>query len=501
MSYYNRITFALLTLFVLMRPLGAHAYPILDAVQGLPNPELVTVYPDEADRNLYYFVPTSVAIVRDDQGKPRLGVQYWGLTAPDPEGAGAALTFSVKPAYDKKTVDAVADAVKKRNPNASFAFPTLVDSTMEVLINGAFAKKNQDTNKPSVRGGTVDATQAFTISLTNVGARAFAQGVAADSDVLGARYTFKFTGVEKRLRAEITVYHKRVYDHFKATATGSAWWGMVRTSWSVDWQKLVSDGSIVLNILEGGETDKDAYMLEVFKMLVEAKIGEKGIFEPKLKPGGITGAPEASMWGWGFSAGGGWEHLEESVNFKFSINTQKLADREFSVGLSFAAVCARYPDSFADLTLIGNKCIDKLSFGKTVADMRKCVDAKLDRLQRLRDEGRITQQIWENQVAKAMDDICVPEDQRFLALRNAVSAGPRAMSAEQSTVFAEVASANKVVDDCLYARLTELKLLVDAGRITQETWESSASSAFKIPCRSRPAARPFVGTLADPGIR
>src|SRR5262249_23662398 len=150
---------------------------------------------------------------------------------------------------------------------------------------GAFQKKNQDTDKPSVRGGTVDATQAFTISLTNVGGRAFAQGVAADSDVLGARYTFKFTGVEKRLRAEITVFTKRVYDHFKAQSSFTGWWGMVRASWSADWQKLVSDGSIVVSILEGGETDKDAYMLEVFKTLVNAKIGETGMFAPKLKPG------------------------------------------------------------------------------------------------------------------------------------------------------------------------------------------------------------------------
>src|SRR5262245_40796598 len=141
----------------------ADAYPVLDAVQGLPNPELITVYPDDADKNLYYFVPTSVALVRDENDKPRLGIQYWGLTAPDPEGAGAALTFRVKPAYDKKLVDVVAEAVKKKNPNATFAFPTLVDSTMEVLINGQFHKKNQDTDKPSVKGGTVDATQAFTV--------------------------------------------------------------------------------------------------------------------------------------------------------------------------------------------------------------------------------------------------------------------------------------------------------------------------------------------------
>lgn len=469
----------------------ARAYPVLDAVQGLPSPELVTVYPDDSDKNLYYFVPTSVALVRDENDKPRLGVQYWGLTAPDPEGSGAALTFSVKPAYDKKLVDSVAEAVKKKNANAKFAFPTLVDSSMEVLLNGSFHKKNQDTDKPSVKGGTVDATQAFTVSLSNVGGRAFAQGTAADSDVLGARYTFKFTGVEKRLRAEIIVHHKRIYDHFKATASASAWYGMVKTSWSVDWQKLVSDGAIVVNILEGGETEKDAYMLEVFKRLVEAKIGEKGMFEPKLKPGGIVGAPEASNWGWGFSAGGGWEHLEEHVNFKFQINTQKLAEREFSVGLSFAAVCARYPDSFADLTLLGNKCINKIEFGKTAATLRKCVDAKLDRLLKLKNDGMITDAIWERQVGKAMDDVCVPEDLQAARLSQALSSVAVESMDARPAMSTMSAAAVKSNSECLQSRLSHLKLLVDAGRITSDVWEQSVSSAFGVPCRTPANGKAF----------
>jgi hypothetical protein len=469
----------------------ANAYPILDAVQGLPSPELVTVYPDDADKNLYYFVPTSVALVRDENDKPRLGVQYWGLTAPDPEGAGAALTFSVKPAYDKKLIDSVAEAVKKKNANAMFAFPTLIDSTMEILLNGSFHKKNQDTDKPSVRGGTVDATQAFTVSLTNIGGRAFAQGASADSDVLGARYTFKFAGIEKRLRAEIIVNHKRVYDHFKATASGSAWWGMVRTSWSVDWQKLVSDGSIVVNVLEGGETDKDAYILEVFKVLVDAKVGEKGMFEPKLKPGGITGTPESANWGWGFSAGGGWEHLEEHVNFKFQINTQKLAEREFSVGLSFAAVCSRYPDSFADLTLLGNKCINKIEFGKTATALRKCVDAKLDRLQKLKSEGKITDTIWEKQVAKAMEDVCIPEEQQVARLSQALMAASAESADARAASSATVTAAVKSTGECLQTRLSYLKLLVDAGRITADAWERSTASAFDVPCRSPSNGKAF----------
>ncbi|WP_026622731.1 hypothetical protein M728_005767 (plasmid) [Ensifer sp. WSM1721] len=474
------IFFAYCSVIFLGLNASAYSYPVLDAVQGLPNPELVTVYPDDADKNLYYFVPTSVSLVRDEDGKPRLGVQYWGLTAPDPEGAGAALTFSVRPAYDKKVVDDVAAAVKNVNPNASFAFPTLVDSKMEILLNGAFHSKNQDTSEPSVKGGTVDATQAFTVSLTNIGGRAFAQGVAPDSDVLGARYTFKFTGVEKRLHAKITVYTKRVYDHFKATANTSSWWGMVKTSWSVDWQKLVNEGSIVIDILEGGETDKDAYMLEVFKSLVEAKIGEKGMFEPKLKPGGIASAPEASNWGWGFSGGGGWEHLEETVNFAFEINTQKLADREFSVGLSFNAVCARYPDSFADLTLVGNHCIDQASFGATAKALRECVDAKLERLLKLKEEGKISDAVWEKQTEKAMDDVCIPEDR---------------ISAAMGVEFDANGLAN--IEECIGHQLSTLRSLADAGEISGETWERSTISVLNMPCRSASLQPPALQSVTS----
>lgn len=457
-------------------PYTASAYPVLDAVQGLPSPELITVYPDDANPNLYYFVPTSVALARDENGTPRLGVQYWGLTAPDPEGAGAALTFSVRPAFDKKLVDSVAEEVKKKNKSATFAFPTLVSSKMDVLINGAFAEKNQDTTDPSVSGGTVDATQAFTIALTKIGGRAFAQGVAADSDILGARYTYKFLGVEKRLHARITVYNKRVYDHFKVTSSASAWWGMVRSSWSADWQKLVSDGSIVVDILEGGETDTDAYMLEVFKTIVNAKVGETGMFAPKLKPGGIAGAPESSNWGWGFSGGGGWEHLEEKTNVQFEINTQKLGEREFQVGLSFNAVCAAHPDNFVDLTILGNKCIDKDRLGETATAMRKCVDAKLDHLLKLKNEGKIPEKVWETQVTKVYDEICVPESE-VRAMLNLPD-----LTVERTNA-------------CTDRQLSTLLEWVNEGRMTQEAWERNAAVIVSTPCRADALVLPSLRTL------
>lgn len=394
---------------------SASAYPILDAVVGLPHPELITVYPDEADPNLYYFVPTSLSFAyekkEDGELRPRLGVQYWGITGPDVDGAGANLAFSVQPTIDAEKVKAVAKHLTEVNPNARYAFPTLVSSRMDLILNGQFVAENQDkSTATTTTAGTVDATQAFAIGLSRIGARAFAQGVASDSDILAARYTYKFTGIAKRLRARITVYDRRVYDHFKAGGSGSGWFGMVKASVATDWQKLTTDGSLKLEILEGGETDTDEYMLEVFKILVNAKVNQEGMFKPVLKAGGLPNTPESHNFGWGFSASAGWEHLEETHNYTFEINKQKLEDREFEIGLSFNAVCAKYPDSFADLTKIGNKCIDKNAFAATVGEVQVCQTSKLTYLNNLLKQGLISQALYDKQSAKVFEDPCYKDE-------------------------------------------------------------------------------------------
>lgn len=464
---------AVVSLFSIFTTSNAQAYPVLDAVQGLPFPELVTVYPDDANHNLYYFVPTTVALVKNEEtGKPHLGVQYWGLTGLDPAGVGAALTFSVKPGYDKKAVDEVAKGLKKINPDATFAFPALVDSSMDLIINGAFVPKSQDTTKPTIKGGTVDSTQAFTIGLTNIGARAFAQGVSAESDLVAARYTYKFTGVAKRLRAEVIVHHKKVYDHFKVRATSTSWWGMKRMSWAADWQKLTQDGSIVLKITEGGEVDNDpnAYMMEVFKAIVNAKVGETGMFAPKLEPKGTDVQNGGSNFGWGFSGGAAWEHLEERVNFTFSINTQKLEDREFSAALSFSAVCAKYPDSFVDLTTIGKKCIDKTAFADVQKAEQQCLADKLKFYNDLLQQKLITQQQYDEKAGKLLNEPCYSN---FAVAQADLKSGLK-----PKLTAKDLSNRNK----CAVARLEALNEDYEKGKIPASEWSFIQARALDVPC-------------------
>jgi len=449
-------SFGLYLLPLLFLSTVAVGYPIDDAAVGLPNPELVAVYPDDRDKNLYYFLPTSVELVRRDNDIPGFGVQHFGFSRADPAGLGASLTMSVRPSFNEAKLKQVADELKKRNPDAKWAAMPLLCSRMELLVNGHFLPDEQViANKPPVAqvsnvavvtpqpkpssdaiapadavvsaddpavpdkplvpaiqslcvgynsprspvssmGGSVDATQAFSVEVKDVGARALSQGVAPDSDVLGARFTYVFRAVGKRLHARVTVNARRVYEHFKNGGKARGWWGMGRSSWSAEWQKLRNSGAIKLEVLEGGAPDAgEDYMMTVFKALTDARIKEEGMFKPALKPAGIAGAPESSKWGWGFSGSHGWEKTDEKTTFEFEIDRRQLEEREYSVALSFNAVCARYPNNFVDLSTNGRKCIDMNLFQKVVRNTENCREGLLNRLKKQLDQGLISQKTWE----------------------------------------------------------------------------------------------------------
>lgn len=488
-------TAGLVFITLALSPLPGRAYPVLDAVTGLPDPLLVTVYPDDVDPNLYYFVPTTVALALDPAtGKPLLGVQYWGLTGLDPNGVGAALTFSVKPAYDKPTVDQVADALKKKNANARFAFPTLVDSSMQLILNGQFFADKQDTTNAQVKAGTVDGTQVFTVGLNGIGAKAFSVGTSDAMNTLGARYTFKFTGVDKRLYAKITVFQKRVYDHFKVQSSATGWWGLVSSSWSADWQSLTSDGSIKIDILEGGETDKDKYMMDIFQAIINLQINGQGMFAPKLQPAGIkdSGGGGGSLYGWSFSGGGGWEHLDETVNYSYIVNTKKLDDREFVVGLSFSAVCAKYPDNFADLTTLGNKCIDASKLANTIKLEQDCMKQKLQFYQGLLDQHLISQATFDAASAKIADPdrLCYPQAGGTGAAHTlALIVNPQPVPTQPAP--------NQTADDraCLKNRLQGLSDDRASGLLPTDQWDATTRLAFATPCVSeQPSDDAFLQT-------
>jgi hypothetical protein len=56
-------------------------------------------------------------------------------------------------------------------------------------------------------------------------------------------------------------------------------------------------------------------MMDIFQAIVNLQINGQGMFAPKLQPAGIpdSGGGGGGLFGWSFSGGGGWEHLDEMV--------------------------------------------------------------------------------------------------------------------------------------------------------------------------------------------
>jgi len=171
-------------------------------------------------------------------------------------------------------------------------------------------------------------------------------------------------------------------------------------------KKLKKDGVIKVQILQGGVSDDDEYILEVFRTLVEAKIAGEGMFKPELKPGSIDTNTGGGIAGWGFSSSAAWQHLDEESNYSFEIDKQTLEEREFSLGVSFSAVCAKYPNNFVDLTS-GGHCVDLTKFSQLVKLQAACIKVKTDRIDDLLERKLIDQVVWERQRTAAQNSPCV----------------------------------------------------------------------------------------------
>lgn len=480
----QKIVWVICVALLSLRLGAAHAFPVFEAVPGLPSQEFLTVYPDDADAQLFYLVPTSFALARDDKGKPRLGVQYWGLTGVDPESAGASFRFSIQPSFDRPSFDRLVAALRKRNPKAVYVFPPLAGSSLDVLLNGAPMPGSQDTSSPtsatggklSTVGGTLDSTETFTIAVANVGARVFAAPARAAENAITARYRYRVLGIGKRLHAEVTLHPRRIYDYFKADEARLPWRPTVGDTWSADWQTLIRQGDVSIRVLDSGDADTGAYMAEVLNSLLAENIASETLFAPQVRPDGRAEMPEAASFGWVFGESRAWAALAPDVTQTYTIDTKKLEEREMNAGLALSAACGKYPERFSDLTLIGHKCIDDARFTEVARTTKACLDAKLADLYTKNHAGLIPSAVFDALAASAYDSPCmVAEDGRMAAMLANIHTSDGTMSAP---------AFRDATDRCRDTRLADVKKHYLSGDISLEQWERQVPLVFQVPCRN-----------------
>ena len=259
----------------------------------------VTVFPDHADPNQFWYLPAPVGLAAlPGSDEPQfLLIEY----TPDVASSGVKgmgfLDVTVCLKVDQGTLDKILGQVTSTFPaavNAHLAPVPFDEGTVQILTldmqgSGGAVNKSPPGSIMMVENilgatspdlyGYNNAIFGETLSQDGVSIlkAAFADSMAP----VGALYNLKFTGVRPALDVKVTADLKRVYDSFNISLTASAYWASVGID--ATFEKLRQDGTIkieVINLAGDKDTsDKEQRALDMFKQDILAKF-----FEPALSP-------------------------------------------------------------------------------------------------------------------------------------------------------------------------------------------------------------------------
>jgi len=167
-------------------------------------------------------------------------------------------------------------------------------------------------------------------------------------------------GYANRLKCTITVHHHKVYDHFKARASGQAYWGLVKADLAREVKKMDQDQSIDFGLCRGSADQIEKIVMPVWQKITELT-DQNGntMFADMIKSmNGIPNHPEASAGGWGFQTSAGWETVDykDQTVINFDISFQ---DRwTLIMGMSFSTQCSKWKSYFINNTNTARPCVD-----------------------------------------------------------------------------------------------------------------------------------------------
>jgi hypothetical protein len=268
--------------------------------------EGLTVYPDHADPDQFWYLPGPVQLGKNAAGKSAFTfIQYRPAAVAGGAKGGGFLTFAVdlrlsrelerrilsrlrsiakgKPRlaavpFDEGTVQVVALDLQGSGGTASTAAAGTFRAVEKIL--GA--------TTPSLAG---DNTAAFSLTLSQEGAVILRRSYEQGAEPVGVIYDLKYTGMRPALKVKITADYKRIYSQFSASLDAQVYF--VRAGIEAAFEKLKQDGAIKIEITDltgaDDQEEKIRWALDFFKDSLLRQW-----FEPTLTPGQVAGGmPQA----------------------------------------------------------------------------------------------------------------------------------------------------------------------------------------------------------------
>lgn len=414
----------LILLMTIMSFGGANALPMLEEPVPLPASfeGIITIYPDShntAAVQNFWLAPSTARIVRnppkpgEPQGKLAFGLVHSGISGFDPDGVSALLTATFQPYVDAATVkqatELITKSVEAAGGKAFFRYIAPKETEVFFLVGGQYVDWTGRKPNAIVKGGLVEAGIPFQIKVKDSqDARALSQAGGDDASTMGVQFRMKFDGIRGRCHFLITGKFKETYEHFKTAVSASGWFGLARASARVEIQKLVSKDAIKIQLYQCTQEKFDKYYpVEAVEGLMAQLAARTGAFARTLKANGLPDAPGGGgMWGWSFSAGGGFESYDEDRELSYEYDLNFTEEQEFTFGMAFPTGGNELKTYVKNLTDTGKPFPTSDDFKKIRDQMAACRKANLAALKKLLADGDINQTQYDKYVEQAMERGC-----------------------------------------------------------------------------------------------
>ncbi|MEL6160751.1 MAG: hypothetical protein AAFR18_16195 [Cyanobacteria bacterium J06627_32] len=265
--------------------------------------EGITVFPDHADPDQYWYLPGPVSLARRQADKRAAFtfIKYKPAAVSAGARGGGFLTFEVNlrldPNLERRILSMLSAVAQGRPRLAVVPFDEGIVQCVALNLQGAGGTTASPAGEgtfnaveqilgasvPSLHG---DNSASFSLTLSQEGAIILEEAFEQGTTPVGVIYDLKFTGMRPALDVKITADFKRVYKHFSGSL--SAQYYFVQAGIDAGFEKLVQDGAIKIEVTNfTGDKDlkeKEKWALDFFK---DQLLSEW--FKPTLKPGELAG--------------------------------------------------------------------------------------------------------------------------------------------------------------------------------------------------------------------
>lgn len=289
------------------------AVPLIRSSSTNSTDNMVTIYPDNQLKDMFYYMPNTGRIALNASNKPLFGLTLYGLNENDPAKSGGWLTFTLEAGITNSLKNELKN-LKASNQNAKFSVVPFGKSALTV---GQDYMLNQTTELPTEAqalipspdkiapsnfsngsannglssffksiyippsAGVAETQVGVNAVLTRDGAEVFRAAIS-NPQLMNMFLCYQVYGALPTMQAHVKMHYDKIYEYFSASAKGGwLWWG-----WSMNsvTEKLIEERAIEITIT-GGDAKLDDYIRLYSEELV------KTYLVPKL-----TNAPNGSSY-------------------------------------------------------------------------------------------------------------------------------------------------------------------------------------------------------------